>query len=179
MSGVPYLQLMGAAVTSGAQIGQGITANRAAKVNAASLEDQAAATVRSSIQREEIQRANARAQIGEGLAAGGGIEGSTLDVLRQSMFNSEMDALAIRYEGQSKATEMRNEAANARFQGRGARNAGFLTAAGTLMSGAASYLSAGGKLPAFEFGRVRSDGSMMETGRMSQDWLRRSEKRGY
>lgn len=169
---------------AGAQIGAGRTADRLASNQATQLQQQAAAVRSASVTREEMQRSAGRAAIAEGVAsdaaAGGGpLSGSALDMLRQSMFNSEMDALQIRYEGQVRSTSLENDAAAVRAEGRQKRSSSFLTAAGTLAGGVSSYLSHGGRIPAFDTGLVRSDGSMMEAGRMSPDWLRRSEKRAY
>lgn len=96
---------------------------------------------------EEEQRRKARAVIGMQLAssagAGAGLNG---DLLRQSIFNTEEDAGAIRYEGALKAAGFNDQAAldqvsatNARISGREAQQGGYLNAAGSLLNAGNSY----------------------------------------
>lgn len=94
---------------------------------------------------EDEQRKKARQAIGMQLAssaeAGAGLNG---DLLRQSIFDSESDTQAIRYEGALKAQGLTDDAAIARSsavinrdKGKQAINGSYLNAAGALMGGAA------------------------------------------
>lgn len=137
-------------------IQQGEAANDAAKANAQAMEYNAASDRARAVQasamagiKEDEQRRVGRSVIGEQLAssasAGAGLNG---DLLRQSIFNVESDAGAIRYEGALKsaglndqATMQQFEAGNARRKGQSAQTAGYLNAAGSLLNGGTSYYS--------------------------------------
>lgn len=105
---------------------------------------------------EDAQRRQARAVMGQQLAAsaeaGAGLNG---DLLRQSIFDSESDTQAIRYEGALKAQGLydqasiaRSSAAASRSQGRAAMDAGYLNAAGALTSSATTYYGTQQKIAA-------------------------------
>lgn len=150
---LPFIQLAAGAVSAIGSIRQGNAANAAAQANAQALKQRADAVRSATVGREEMQRAQARQVVGEQVAAGaesgGMLAGSNLDLLRQSMFNAEMDALNIRYQGLTEGTSLENEARLERFRGRQARTAGYLSAVGSILSGGAGYLNAGGKIPTF------------------------------
>lgn len=135
-------------------ISQGNAAADAANADATAMEynaagDRARASQASRMAgiQEDAQRRQARATIGEQLAgsaaAGGGLN---TDLLRQSIFNSEGDAMAIRYEGEVKRAGLNDQAtmgmynaSNRRAQGESARKSGYLNAAGSLIGAGATY----------------------------------------
>ena len=147
---------VGSAVFGAAgSIQQGRQANAAAQSQAnmdeynAKMSDIKATQVNAAAGRQEDQqRKQARAAIGMQLAssaeAGAGLNG---DLLRQSVFDSESDTQAIRYEGQLKAQGLTDEATLARSaavvnrdKGRQAINGSYLNAASSLLNaGAKSY----------------------------------------
>ncbi len=90
--------------------------------------------------KEEDQRRQARRIIGSQIAAssesGGGLN---IDLLRQSVFDSETDALNIRYEGELNAAGQKSQANLDKFQ---AANFGNQASA----QGKASYLNAAASL---------------------------------
>lgn len=99
---------------------------------------------------EDAQRQQARAVIGQQLAAsaqtGAGLNG---DLLRQSIFDTEADTQAIRYEGALKGQGLTEQAALSRSGADVARNrsssavgSSYLSAAGSLLNGATSYYGA-------------------------------------
>lgn len=92
---------------------------------------------------QDEQRKRARQQIGLQLAssaeAGAGLNP---DLLRQSIFDTEADTQAIRYEGSLRAQGLneqadigRSGAAASRSQGKAAAQGAYLSAAGSLLSG--------------------------------------------
>lgn len=92
---------------------------------------------------QDEQRKRARQQIGLQLAssaeAGAGLNP---DLLRQSIFDTEADTQAIRYEGNLRAQGLneqadigRSGAAASRSQGKAAVQGSYLSAAGSLLSG--------------------------------------------
>jgi len=91
---------------------------------------------------EDEQRAKARQIIGSQIAAGAEsgtqLNGSAADLLRQSLFNAESDAMQIRYEGNNRATGFLNQAKASQASGKSAKSAGYLSAAGALARGASS-----------------------------------------
>jgi len=118
-----------------------------ADYNAKMADIQAKQTYAAAGRTEEEQRRRARAVVGNQIAssaeAGGGLNG---DLLRQSLFDAEEDALAIRYEGDLKARGLKDAAAlqrsnaeMARDRAKQAKSASYLNAAGSLLSAGTSY----------------------------------------
>lgn len=97
--------------------------------------------------REDEQRQRARIAIGQQLASSGEAgAGLNEDLLRQSVYNSEQDTTAIRYEGALKRAGYTDEVAlqkgNAvqrRQNAREATTSGYIGAASALTQGAANY----------------------------------------
>ncbi len=74
--------------------------------------------------------------------------GSPLDVLEDTALEQELDTQRIMYEGRLRAREgaiqmlgLREDAALSRMEGRSARTAGYIAAAGSLASGAGTALT--------------------------------------
>lgn len=157
------IMMAASAVSAVGAISGGIQANNAAKYNATVLEQQAATTRNQGLAREELQRAQARQHIGTQLAStaqsGVALDGSAVDNLQTSMLNAEMDALNIRYERDLNATGLLSQANITRFQGKKARTAGYLSAAGSLMNGASGYLNGAKAIPNAIKGPPGTDGS--------------------
>jgi len=142
----------GVAALGAIQAGQ--AQKQAAKANAQAFEynaalDRAHAVQASSMAsvKEDDQRRQARSIIGSQLAesasAGAGLNS---DLLRQSIFNVESDAGAIRYEGQLKAAGLNDQATIGAFsaqterkKGQSAQTAGYLNAAGSLLNAGSKY----------------------------------------
>lgn len=120
-----------------------------AEYNAKQLEMNAEAERANAGVREDQQRAEARRQIGRQLAAGAesgtALSGSSADLFRQSLFNAEQDALAVRYEGESRARGLEGQAVGELFGGKMAAKAGKINALTTLASTAVSGYGAYGK----------------------------------
>jgi hypothetical protein len=149
------------AVQAVGSIQQGQAAKSAADSSAQAMEYNAAADRARAVQasamagvKEDEQRRQGRASIGEQLAssasAGAGLNS---DLLRQSIFNVDSDTNAIRYEGQLKAAGLNDQAAISmhearatRSRGSSAESAGYLNAAGSLLNGGSAYY-AGKKTP--------------------------------
>jgi cell division protein FtsB len=91
--------------------------------------------------REEDARREARAQLGRQLAgtaeSGVQLNGSASDLFRQSLFNAESDAQAVRYEGESRARGLMSDASAERFGGKMAMKSAKISAYGSLATGAA------------------------------------------
>lgn len=118
--------------------------------NAKVQDIQARQTYAAAGREEDAQRKQARAVIGQQLAAsaqtGAGLNG---DLLRQSIFDTEADTQAIRYEGALKgqglteqAALSRSAAGASRSRASGAMVGAGLSAAGSLLNGATSYYGA-------------------------------------
>jgi hypothetical protein len=97
---------------------------------------------------DERFRTDARRQLGLQLAASAEAgAGLNADQLRQSIYDMEMDSSSIRYGVMSRASGL-NDQANIRLrEGREARTAGYLNAAGTLLNAASTAGSYYGKKP--------------------------------
>lgn len=153
MAAIPLL-IAATAIQAVGAIQQGEAQKQAADASAQAMEYNAASDRARAVQasamagiKEDEQRRVGRAVIGEQLAAsssaGAGLNG---DLLRQSIFNVESDAGAIRYEGQLKAAGLNDqatmgmfEASSTRKRGESAQTAGYLNAAGSLLNGGSQY----------------------------------------
>ena len=118
-----------------------------AEYNAQMADIQAKQAYSSAGEQEDLQRKRARAVIGKQLAssaeAGAGLNA---DLLRQSIYDSETDALSIRYEGALKAQGMtdsaavqRSNAVVSRDRASSALTGGYLNAAGSILNAGTSY----------------------------------------
>lgn len=128
---------------------------QAAEYNAAVSQNQATSAFAAGAERENIQRRQAAQALSQERAAfaQSGLDpnsGSALDVQLQSSRNAELDALQTRYEGILTGQNYQQQAALGvyeggvlRASGRNAQRASYLTAAGNLLSGAASAGLAG------------------------------------
>jgi hypothetical protein len=138
-------------------IQQGNQAQAAANYNAQVLENQAQTERNQATVRQEAQRREARQVIGQQLAAtsesGAGLSGSNLDLLTESLRNSELDALNIRYQSELNAQGLQQQAGLERFQGKQAKYQSRMSAAGSLLNASGSYFGAGNKLPGFSGGQ--------------------------
>jgi hypothetical protein len=129
-------------MTAVGQIRQGQAANAAAHYNAQVANNNATAVEQQAQSQAMVQGRRAMMQNGALLAnmAANGIdtgEGSAVDVLSQSAANAEMDRQNIIYNGRVKAQSLRSQAQLDTFQGETAQQNGFMSAAGTLLSGGA------------------------------------------
>lgn len=100
---------------------------------------------------EDATRAHQRQVIGQQLAAtsasGTGLTGTNLDLLNDSLYNANIDDMNIRYSGEVKARGQQDEAIADRFGASSTRTGGYISAAGKLVGGSASYLNSGGTVP--------------------------------
>lgn len=134
------LAVAGTAMTAIGQIRQGQAAKAAADYNAQVANNNAIVAEQQSQSQAMVQGRRAMMQNGGLLAnmAANGIEvgeGSPIDILSQSAANAEMDRQNIIYNGRVKAQSLRNQAQLDTFQGETAQSNGFMSAAGTLLSG--------------------------------------------
>ena len=118
-----------------------------AEYNAKMADIQARQTYAAAGEQEDLQRKRARAAIGNQLAssaeAGAGLNG---DLLRQSIYDSETDALSIRYDGALKAQGLsdsasisRSNASVSRDRAKQATTGGYLNAAGSILNAGTAY----------------------------------------
>jgi hypothetical protein len=150
-------QAMGAIAQGNAQAAQFDAQAQAAAYNANISRQQAESTAQQTAAREDLQRKQARQVFGRQIAAGAesGVNlttGSASDVFRQSLYDAEMDALNIRYEGEINRVGLLNQASLQDWEGKvakvnskSAQRAGRLNAAIALTSAAAgAYGNSGG-----------------------------------
>lgn len=134
-----YIAIGTALVTAAASVRQGQAAQASANFQAAQEEENAKQASQIAGAQEDEQRARARQVIGTQMAAqaqsGAQLSGSASDMLRQSLFNAEADALQIRYGGENQSRGLRTQATASRASGRLSRSNANLNAAGSLMSG--------------------------------------------
>jgi hypothetical protein len=136
------LAVAGTAMTAIGQVRQGQAANAAAQYNAQVANNNAQVAEQQAQSQAMVQGRRAMMQNGGLLAnmAANGIdvgEGSAVDILSESASNAEMDRQNIIYNGRVKAQSLRSQAQLDTFQGQTAQQNGFMSAAGTLLSGGA------------------------------------------
>lgn len=134
------LTIASTAIGAAGAIMQGNQANAAAQAQANAMEQQqkaeqqAAAFEAAQEQRKQsYAQASARAQIG---ASGVGFQGSPTAVLVANAGQGQLDLEAIRYGSQLRQNTLGTQAELTRMQGKQARTAGFLNAAGSIIGGA-------------------------------------------
>lgn len=144
---------VGAAVVAVGAISAGEQANNAAQAqanadeyNATLARQKAEEENRMAGLREDDQRRRARVAIGKQLAssaqAGAGLNS---DLLRQSIYDSEMDTALIRYEGASAAAGLNSSAMLSSYNADIRRQQGHDSVTGSLFTAAGSLLNAGSK----------------------------------
>lgn len=137
---IPFIMLAGMAVQVTGQIKQGEAAAQAADEEARIQSENAKLARDQAAHEERQQRIINRKQLGSMRAAYGAsgvsLEGSPLDILEESAAAMEMDAQNIKYAGELKARGFYQEASMARTRGKNAREASYLGAASSLLSGA-------------------------------------------
>jgi hypothetical protein len=152
-----YTAAAGAAVSTYGAIKQGQAANAQAKAQADAQEynaqvqrnnaDTALAQANSAEERQRREFGQLQGQAIAGIAQSGtGFGGSNADVLKQNAINNELDALTIRYGGQTQSqglmaqSELDRFNANASRQaGKDAMTAGYINAGASLLNGASNY----------------------------------------
>lgn len=144
-AGAPMLQAYGQYMQAGAEAD-------AMRAQARGLEGNARINDFQTAEREGLQRRRAGEVLGEQRAAiaqsGFGSGGTMGDIVRESVAGSELDALAIRYEGRVRSDEMRGQAAQLRAGAKATKKAAGLGLATSILTGAAggygAYASMGG-----------------------------------
>lgn len=127
----------GGALQAYGQYQAGEAENRAAQLNAQVAGQNAALAIQQAAQDERALRVQGRKFLGDMRASYGAsgvtMEGSPLEVMKESAAAIELDALNIKYEGETRALGFRNDARLERYRGEYAAAAGRLGAAATLL----------------------------------------------
>ena len=139
---VAAISVAGTAAGTYSAIEQGNAAEDASKRNAKAQNTNARVAAEQAQYAADRQRSENRRRLGAQRAAGAksGIDlsgGSFSDVLLDTSVQGEMDALASIYQGQATASAYQSSARNSLLEGRAAKQAGYLRAGSTLLSGAA------------------------------------------
>jgi hypothetical protein len=154
---LPIFQALGSAVSAIGAIQQGQAQAASYQAQAQAMDYNAtvaknnatAANQQASVQEEQQRRkfAMLQGQAAAGAAqSGAGLDGSNRDILLQNALMNEMDALTIRYEGQTRAKNFEAQSQLDKYQAVAAsrnadtaRQAGFVNAGANLLSGATNY----------------------------------------
>lgn len=148
---VPLIPYIAAAVGAVGAVRQGNIAAGEKRTAAQIAEQQAETVQQQTVAREEVHRSGVRRLIGDQLAVGAesglALSGSRADILEQSLYNAELDALNIRYEGKLTASGLKTQAEFDRFSADQAQTSGYLNAASSLLKGSSGYLNKGGTIP--------------------------------
>jgi hypothetical protein len=131
--------LLGAGLNAAGSLMQGSQQAAMAEAQAKALEQQAKADQQASAyeqqqerRKQELIQANARAQVG---ASGVGFAGSPTAVLTENAGRGQLDIEAIQYGSRLRQNNLGTQAEISRFQGKQAKQAGFINAASGLVSG--------------------------------------------
>jgi hypothetical protein len=139
---LPYIAAAGAVVGAYAAVKQGQAASDAADYNAKMAAQNAEAMRQQGVQAQAAQKRDMGLKLGS-LAANTGASGissttgSPLDVLSSSIQQGTLDNLNIKYNYQMKALGYQNSGTLDSAQSKSASTAGYLSAAGSLLGGAA------------------------------------------
>jgi hypothetical protein len=142
MCALAAIGLVGTAISAAGSIAQGRQAEVMANYQAKAYGQQARADAVSSAyeasqerRQQALLEANARAQAG---ASGVALQGSPTDVLAANARAGELDIQAIRYGSQLRQNSLRTQASISQYQGQQAKQAGYINAASTAVSGLGS-----------------------------------------
>jgi hypothetical protein len=139
---LPALAALGfasGAIGAFGSIYQGKMERAAREYNARLAERNASAVIEQSIREEKLVRIAGKKALGDIEAdyAASGVAPS-YDVLAESAFNVEMDAMSTRYAGELQASNLKAEAVLSRFYGKAAQTASYFSAASQLLGGASA-----------------------------------------
>lgn len=134
--------LLGAGINAAGSLMQGQQQQALANAQAKAIEQQALADQQASAfeqqqerRKQELVAANARAQVG---ASGVAFAGSPTEVLVANAGQGQLDIEAIQYGSQLRQNNLGTQAEISRFQGKQAKQAGFINAASGFVSGISS-----------------------------------------
>lgn len=148
---LPFLPAIGSSVAAVGTIAAGQNAAAAANRNAAMMRQEADTTRQQGGARAEAQMREAREILGRQRAAIGqagiGWEGSAQDIMLESATAAELDKMNILYETELKARGLLGQADITKWEGKVAKRASYVQAAGTLLNAGAQYGKAAGKIP--------------------------------
>lgn len=141
-----YLAAAAVAVSAGSAVYSANEQKKAADTNAQIAENNAAYSADSARAHAEKIRKAGKAQRGEAKAAlaASGVnlaEGTALEVDKEIIQTSEQDALSAILSGDRALKSGADEAGMLRASGKAAQTSGYLSATGTVLSGASSYSS--------------------------------------
>lgn len=135
-----FMMALGPFVQTAGILNQGEQRYQASDYNARVAESNANAARAQASEEERRARVQSRKELGRARAgysaSGVTLEGSPLDVLEESASNAELDALAIRHQGELKARAFEADATLERYRGKSAKKNAQLAAYGTLLGGA-------------------------------------------
>lgn len=141
-----WMAIAAAAMKVVGQITEGNEADKVGTRNADALNRRAGDVERAAGTREGMKRENTRQALASQRASmyANGVSpttGSALVGAEQQMRDAELDALQIRYEGILEATNLRNQADMARYEGKAKKSQSRFSAATSLMSSMGGYMS--------------------------------------
>ena len=156
MSGLETLGLIAGLVGSGVSavgaIAQGNAADEAARATAAAQErrageERAAATKEAARKSQQTALLLSRQQALAASSGGGATDSTVLDLMGGVAKEGQYQQDISLYQGESKAVNLEDEAALARWKGQQARTAGYIGAGSSILSGVSSFSRFWNKTP--------------------------------
>lgn len=137
---------LGTVLSAGSQLKAGDEADAAGKYNQAALNTQAnneeAASQRQAIdKRRQAALASSRAQAVAAASGGGASDTTVVNTIADIEGQGEFQALSDLYNGAERGSQLRQQGAMARYEGRQAQKASRVQAATTVLSGASSMFT--------------------------------------
>lgn len=135
------LSIVGTGMSVAGALSQANVARATGEYNAQLAEQNAVLAGQQAAEEERRFRVASRKQLGAMRAAysasGVELEGTPMDVLAESAYVAELDALTIRRGGEASAAALQSQATLDRLYGRAQQQGGYYSAASELLSGAA------------------------------------------
>jgi len=152
--------IMGATVSAGAAVAQGVASSKAASFNAKVADRNATAATQAAAENAKRFKRTSAKRLGD-IRASRNMEGSALDLLEDSAMEEKLQELSIIHAGATQAQGFRDTAGLERSRGSAALSSGLMKAGSSLLIGgaqAASSMPSGGGSGASPVEAVKSPG---------------------
>lgn len=137
-----WVAIASAVVGAGSAVYSGQQQQQQAEAESIRMRQAADVALRDATAQDEQFRTDIRRRIGSQIAASAEAgAGLNADSLRESIYGAEMDSAAIRYGALSREQALNDQANIRSWEGKGAKTAGYLNAASSLLNSGSSYYS--------------------------------------
>lgn len=139
MSDPSTMQTTAGVIQGLGQLGQGFAQQQAHKFNARTAELNARIAQQQGARRERVLRRQQRHELGmrRAVASQAGLreQGSVMEIMADSVYEAELDAMAVQFDTLMEVTSLQSQSSMARMQGRSAMAAGLMDAGSSILLG--------------------------------------------